>query len=184
MSAAGRRALALGTFALCVASAGCADSTTVEQIPLGGESSLMLALPGYVGRTAGDGRVAYRLSSGAIVTVQHVPLSDETRREERTVASGAAALVTRMALGEHQGQLSERACRIGQITGHCVEGSVEIERDRFRRRGIVFAAPSRLVWLDVARADHHERVATESDAIIGAATVLTSPQGEEAGHAR
>lgn len=173
----GRVAWSLALLALYAG--GCSESSRPEVVDVGDGAELLLLVPTNV-RSEDRGNVALRLPSGSVVTVQHVAAYSEEERETRTATSVAEALVTRVELGEGEGQLAQRACSRGQLVGRCVDGWMRVGERRFERRGLIFATSSRIVWLDVARTtDDADAIADEASTIMTGA-VLTDPGQPEA----
>lgn len=169
-----RRRLAWALALLALQAGGCSESSRAEVIDLGGGAELLLLVPTNV-RTEDGGKVALRLPSGSVVTVQHVAAYSEEERETRTATSVAEALVARVELGDGEGQLAQRACSRAQLVGRCLDGWMRVGERRFERRGVVFATSSRIVWLDVARTTDDPDALTEEASAIMTHAVLTDP---------
>ena len=138
---------------LVVALAGCEGQGVSESWQLSDSTGLQLDLGEPGQREVADGRVRWRLESGLTVTLQEIATDERMPEGRRTVRSVASALVARLELGEHDGELSTHRCRAGPVDAECVFGWMEYREQRFARRGAVLEAGQRVVWIDVSAPD-------------------------------
>jgi hypothetical protein len=115
-----------------------------------------------------EGRSAWRMRNGVVVTTQRVPFSDALVRE-RTVEDVARALGARFSLGEVAGTLSERECTVAGRDTVCLHGHVDAPEERgggrYLKRGVLLPVGDQIVLIEVV-GPIREREAVERQALV------------------